>query len=74
MIANLACPADTSTNPVGGNPSGCSATVERKLEVLKLCAKYDLLIIEGALIVRSAVLIYRRSILLPVHRPHPILL
>lgn len=35
------------TSPIGSNPSGCSASKERKLEVLKVCKKYDVLIFEG---------------------------
>ena len=38
-----------SSCPTGCNPSGCSASKERKLEVLKVCKKYDLLIFEGEL-------------------------
>ncbi|WVO22555.1 hypothetical protein I312_103833 [Cryptococcus bacillisporus CA1280] len=34
------------TSPIGSNPSGCSASKERKLEVLKVCKKYDVLIFE----------------------------
>lgn len=34
------------TVPVGGNPTGCSASVERKLEVLKVCKEHNILIIE----------------------------
>ncbi|WWD21180.1 hypothetical protein CI109_105664 [Kwoniella shandongensis] len=34
------------TSPVGTNPSGCSATKERKLAVLEVCKKYDVLIFE----------------------------
>ncbi|ORX39311.1 pyridoxal phosphate-dependent transferase [Kockovaella imperatae] len=33
-------------NPIGCNPSGCSHSLERRLEVLKLCKKYGLLILE----------------------------
>jgi hypothetical protein len=37
-----------SVNPVGCNPSGCSHSKERKLAVLEICKKYNLLILEGA--------------------------
>jgi tryptophan aminotransferase len=40
-------PANCSTNPIGCNPSGCSAGRERKLAILKICKQYDILIIEG---------------------------
>ncbi|CAD6590091.1 MAG: hypothetical protein TREMPRED_005618 [Tremellales sp. Tagirdzhanova-0007] len=33
--------------PTGCNPSGCSASKERKLEVLEVCRKYGLLMFEG---------------------------
>jgi len=36
-----------SVNPTGCNPSGCSHSLERKLAVLKVCKKYELLIMEG---------------------------
>lgn len=36
-----------STNPIGCNPSGCSASRERKLQILQICKRYDILIIEG---------------------------
>lgn len=32
--------------PVGSNPTGCSSTTERKLEVLKICAKHGVIILE----------------------------
>ncbi|OCF56309.1 tryptophan aminotransferase [Kwoniella mangroviensis CBS 10435] len=35
------------TSPTGSNPSGCSAPRERKLEVLEVCKKYNVLIFEG---------------------------
>nr|XP_019049759.1 tryptophan aminotransferase [Kwoniella bestiolae CBS 10118]OCF28689.1 tryptophan aminotransferase [Kwoniella bestiolae CBS 10118] len=34
------------TSPTGSNPSGCSAPRERKLEVLEVCKKYNVLIFE----------------------------
>ncbi|WWC63874.1 uncharacterized protein I303_106479 [Kwoniella dejecticola CBS 10117] len=34
------------TSPVGNNPSGCSAPRERKLEILEVCKKYNVLIFE----------------------------
>jgi len=34
------------TNPTGCNPSGCSSSRERKLAVLGVCKKYDILIFE----------------------------
>ncbi|ODO06131.1 tryptophan aminotransferase [Cryptococcus wingfieldii CBS 7118] len=34
------------SSPVGSNPSGCSAPRERKLEILKVCKKYGILIFE----------------------------
>lgn len=37
----------SSTNPIGCNPSGCSAGRERKLAILEIAKKYDILIIEG---------------------------
>jgi tryptophan aminotransferase len=36
-----------SSTPTGCNPSGCSASRERKLAVLEVCKKYDILIFEG---------------------------
>ncbi|KAL7421057.1 hypothetical protein Q5752_003941 [Cryptotrichosporon argae] len=39
-------PRAVYSNPVGCNPSGCSASRERKLEVLAVAKKYDLLIFE----------------------------
>ena len=35
-----------STVPVGSNPTGCSASKERKLEILRICSKHEILIIE----------------------------
>jgi DNA-binding transcriptional MocR family regulator len=35
-----------STVPVGSNPTGCSSSVERKLEVLQICKEYGILILE----------------------------
>lgn len=32
--------------PVGSNPTGCSSTTERKLEVLKLCVEHGIIILE----------------------------
>jgi len=32
--------------PVGSNPTGCSSTTERKLEILEICVKHGLLILE----------------------------
>lgn len=32
--------------PVGSNPTGCSASKERKLEILKICSKHGILILE----------------------------
>ena len=37
----------SSSCPTGCNPSGCSASKERKLEVLEVCRKYGLLMFEG---------------------------
>ncbi|WVQ63748.1 uncharacterized protein L199_001901 [Kwoniella botswanensis] len=34
------------TSPTGSNPSGCSAPRERKLEVLEVCKKYNVMIFE----------------------------
>ncbi|WRT69201.1 uncharacterized protein IL334_006185 [Kwoniella shivajii] len=34
------------TSPIGSNPSGCSASRARKLEVLQVCKKYNVLIFE----------------------------
>ncbi|KAL7413393.1 putative aromatic-amino-acid transaminase [Mrakia frigida] len=39
-------PTIVYTVPVGGNPTGCSASVERKLEVLRVCADHGIIIIE----------------------------
>ncbi|RXK35822.1 tryptophan aminotransferase [Tremella mesenterica] len=39
-------PKAVYSNPTGCNPSGCSASRERKLEVLEVCRKYNLLMIE----------------------------
>lgn len=35
------------STPVGCNPSGCSASKQRKLDVLNVMKKYDLLMMEG---------------------------
>lgn len=35
------------STPVGCNPSGCSASKQRKLDVLAVMKKYDLLMMEG---------------------------
>jgi DNA-binding transcriptional MocR family regulator len=32
--------------PVGSNPTGCSSTTERKLEILEICVQHGLLILE----------------------------
>lgn len=76
-----------STNPIGCNPSGCSASRERKLEILEICKRYDILIIEGMHVsllssqtplstrnIPEHDLTYRRPILLPNHPPHTLLL
>lgn len=34
------------STPVGCNPSGCSSSAQRKLDVLKVMKKYDLLMME----------------------------
>ncbi|WVR08942.1 hypothetical protein IAU60_006001 [Kwoniella sp. DSM 27419] len=34
------------TSPTGSNPSGCSQSRERKLEILKICKEYNVLIFE----------------------------
>lgn len=39
-------PKAVYTNPVGCNPSGCSASRQRKLDVLAVCKKHNILIIE----------------------------
>ena len=36
-----------SLNPIGCNPSGCSHSVQRRMDVLILCRKHGLLIVEG---------------------------
>ena len=47
LVSTTLLQADSSTNPIGCNPSGCSASRERKLEILEICKRYDVLIIEG---------------------------
>jgi len=50
-----------SVNPTGCNPSGCSHSVEKKLAILKVCKKYELLILEGELAetYKSCILMFR---------------
>lgn len=35
------------STPVGCNPSGCSSSAQRKLDVLQVMKKHDLLMMEG---------------------------
>ncbi|XP_053315755.1 kynurenine/alpha-aminoadipate aminotransferase, mitochondrial isoform X2 [Spea bombifrons] len=44
--AEMKCPKVLYTIPNGGNPTGASLTLERKVEIYQLAQEYDLIIIE----------------------------
>ncbi len=44
VVNSIASPL--STVPVGSNPTGCSSSVARKLDVLKICKDYKIIIVE----------------------------